>query len=178
MSNLIKRAGGVYYFRARIPTHLVSAYGRSMVSLSLSTTDKAVARERAAPHREQLDRTLEGLGQQRTRLDDGYQGALLHLTASRFATDELERIKGMSADSLQLEMEIYQDTVRLLRDAFAQGKMDALHVSLDKFLREIDIRVVAGTPPYERLARAFQQAEIEVYSAIVQRRKGESVDIS
>lgn len=39
MASHLTSRDGVYYFRARVPSHLVSAYGRSIVSVSLKTKD-------------------------------------------------------------------------------------------------------------------------------------------
>lgn len=51
MASHVSRRGNVYYFRARVPTHLVELYGRSVVSLSLHTRDPAEARRRARERR-------------------------------------------------------------------------------------------------------------------------------
>ena len=53
-SNVTPR-GDVYYFRMRVPAHLIEAYGRPMVSVSLHTSDKNTARFRARKRRAELD---------------------------------------------------------------------------------------------------------------------------
>ena len=105
--------GATFYFRVRIPTQLVSAYGRTHVSLSLATTDKAVARARAREHRVALERELQALQDQVARPAGGVSSTVLHLTdadidglcsryrAAMLANDELQRIKGLSP-SLQI----------------------------------------------------------------------------
>lgn len=61
-SNLTCRHG-TFYFRARVPTHLVSAYGRSIVSVSLRTRDPSTAKARARLKRVELERELNALQQ-------------------------------------------------------------------------------------------------------------------
>lgn len=185
----LTRRGPVYYFRARVPKQLITAYGRSMVSISLGTTDKGEAKLRARAKRAELDLELEALGRQSQKIADGYRGALLTLTdadiehiclryrADRLAGDELQRIAGLSDQSHQQDLDILEDGVRLLRANFARGVLTDVYPGLDAWMKEVDLRVPRGTAPYERLARRFQEAEIEVYDAILRRRQGQSVDI-
>lgn len=56
-SNLTCRQG-TDYFRARVPAHLVSAYGRSIVSVSLRTRDPSTVKARASLKRVELERGL------------------------------------------------------------------------------------------------------------------------
>ena len=187
-SNLTRR-NGVYYFRARVPAEYISAFGRSMVSISLQTSDEVEARLRAGVHRRDLDLALKALGQEKREVSAGYTGPLLHLTdadiehickcyrASKLAQDELERIAGFTEDSFQLDIDIMTDGVGVLRQAFARGDLKDAYVSLRMYLQKHGPRVLPGTPLYERLVRAFQVAEIEVSEAILQRRLGKSVAI-
>ncbi|UUX94574.1 site-specific integrase [Aquabacterium sp. J223] len=184
----ITRRGAVYYFRARVPKELISAYGRKMVSVSLKTGDEREAHRRAVEHKEQLEREFTALARQTRRLVDGYSGAIFHLSdadiealclrfrSSMLADDELQRIRGLDASARQLDLDILSDWMPLLRDNYARGFLGDVYRSLDAFLTSIDLRVPRGSA-YERLARRFQQAEIEVYDAILRRRRGESVDI-
>jgi hypothetical protein len=68
---------GVWYFRKRVPAKFITAYGKKMVSISLETTDKAEAKVRAQPHRDQLDRLFAGMGRSSAKVSDGYSGTLL-----------------------------------------------------------------------------------------------------
>lgn len=79
MASNLTRRGEVYYFRARVPTHLVTAYGREIVSLSLRTTDLRVAKERAREHAVALDRALRAI-EQEARPDADFAGTVLHLS--------------------------------------------------------------------------------------------------
>jgi integrase len=187
-SNLTLR-GGVYYFRARVPAQYISAFGRAMVSISLQTNEKVEARLRAAVHRRDFDLALKALGQEQREVSSGYSGPLLHLTdadvdhicksyrAFKLAGDELERVAGRHSDNIELEAEIYADGVKDLRQAFARGDLQSVYKNLGDYLRANGPRVLPNTPQYEKLARAFQVAEIEVYEAILQRRLGNAVDI-
>jgi integrase len=183
------RRGDTWYFRARVPTAFIDAYGREMVSVSLQTTDRAEAKARLKQHRDQLDQELAELGRQVRQASPGYVGTLLHLTdddidriCQRFRTevlaqDELERIRGISAEDTALYIDILQSGVADLRAAYARGDLTDVHGELTKFLARAGLRVPAGTAPFERLARRFQQAQIEVYDAMLRRRRGEVVDI-
>jgi hypothetical protein len=160
-----------------------------MVSVSLGTTDTHQARERARIKRDQLDRELEALGRQSRKLADGYTGAMLTLAdadidnlclryrAARLADDEIQRIAGLDDHTHKLDLDILEDGLRLLRSNYARGFLGDVYSGLDAFLRSIELRVPKNTPPYERLARRFQQAEIEVYDAILRRRQGQNVEI-
>jgi integrase len=186
-NHLIKR-GEYYYFRARVPNELIEAWGRRMVSISLGTGDPKTAKERLTVKLDEFNREVASLRRQSRKLDDEYTGTVLHLSdqdierlclryrASKLAEDEILRIKGFDEDAHKLELDILNDGgVDVLRLAYARGDIAAVGDSLNAFLRSINLRV--GKGPYERLVRRFQQAEIEVYEALLQRRKGYAVDI-
>lgn len=186
--DLTKREG-VYYFKARIPAPYVEEYGRKIVSISLKTRDVVEARLRAGAHRRDLDLALKALGREQREISLGYTGPALNLTdadlehicrayrAFKLSQDELERIAGRHGEHSELEVDIYEDGVRKLRQAYARGDLHEVYQNLKEYLRVHGPRVLFGTPPFEKLARAFQLAEIEVYEAILQRRKGHAVDI-
>jgi hypothetical protein len=44
-NNHLLRRNGVYYYRRRVPAHLVSAFGRKFIQLSLNTTSLAQAKK-------------------------------------------------------------------------------------------------------------------------------------
>lgn len=185
----LTRRGATFYFRARVPKNLVSAYGRSMVSVSLQTTDKSEAKLRARLKRTELDRELEALGKERLRPLDGYSGTLLTLTdadiehiceryrADRLGEDERQRVAGIDDHGHQLDLDILEDGVSALRRDFAKGELGDVYKGLDSYLREIHVKVPRRTAPYERLAHRFQEAEMEVYDAILKRRNGHAADI-
>jgi integrase len=189
MSSNLTRRNGVYYFKARVPAEYISAYGRPVVSLSLQTKDLVEARLRAAVHRRDLDLALQSLGQEQRVVSSGYSGPLLHLTdadveqicrefrAHKLSNDEVDRVAGRHSSNIELEVEIYADGVRGLRQSFAKGELQDVYKTMGRYLREHGPRVLPATPQYEKLARAFQVAEIEVYEAIMQRRLGNAVDI-
>jgi integrase len=185
----VTRRGKVFYFRARVPAEFVTAFGRAMVSISLQTDDPVEARLRAAIHRRDLDLALKALGQEQRVVSPGYSGPLLHLTdadvehicksyrAFKLAGDELERVAGKHSNNVELEADIYAEGVKALRQAFARGDLQDVYKNLGDYLRTNGPRVLPNTPQYEKLARAFQVAEIEVYEAILQRRRGNAIDI-
>lgn len=187
-SNLTKR-GEVWYFRTRVPSHLVKAFGRAMVSLSLETSDTATAKVRARRRREELDRAFEALEVSGPRPDADYAGSVLHLSdddidrlCERYRTqvlvsDELQRIKGLSRDDRQLDVDIYEAGLPSMREAYAVGDLAQVYPSLRTFLDDTRLKLHRQSPSYERLARRFQQAEIEVYEALLRRRNGISVHI-
>jgi hypothetical protein len=43
---LLRRKNGVYYYRRRVPLHLVAQFGKKFVQLSLHTTDRKEAKKR------------------------------------------------------------------------------------------------------------------------------------
>jgi len=188
-SNITKR-GDKYYFRARIPTELIAAYGRAMVSVSLQTEDKEVARARARDHRSQLERELESL-RPAAAASVGPPASItkLHLSdaeiervCERFrtmmlATDERDRIDGISPSMLALDTEIFETGLPDLRRAYARGDLSHVHTSLREHLQRIGLSVGRQTPAYERLARQFQRTEIEVYDALLKRRQGIAVEV-
>ena len=189
MASHTTNRGGIFYFRARIPTHLVSAYGRAIVSVSLRTHDPATAKARARALRVGLENELEALEQSGPRPDDEFAGSVLHLSdsdieaiclkyrAKELVSDELTRIKGMTAGQHELDLDILESAMPELRGAYAKGDLTEVYKSLKLYLKSIRLNVPRVSPSFERLARRFQQAELEVYEAIVKRRQGISVDI-
>jgi integrase len=185
-SNITKR-GDVWYFRTRVPKHLVEAFGRTMVSLSLETSDKATAKLRARRRRDELDRALEALEPARALPDAGYASSALHLSdedierlcdrfrAHTLLNDEAERRSGMSESARQLDQDIFEAGLPGLRQSYALGDLEHVYSSLQTFLAQIQFRLHRQSPSYLRLAHRFQIVEIEVYDALLQRRNGVSV---
>ena len=186
-SNLTLR-GGIYYFRARVPVDLVKTYGRKMVSISLETTNLSEANGRARRKRSELDDEFDALGR-KAQLQPAYVGTLLHLTdaeiericlryqAVELRADEDERINGKDSHMAGLEGDIEEANLPTLRKEYASGRLDNVYPDLQLFLKSIELRVPTGTPTYERLARRFQTAQIELRQAVMQRRRGEVVDM-
>jgi len=186
-SNLTCRKG-VWYFRARVPTEYVSAFGKKMVSISLQTKDEKEARLRAHKHRHDLDLALQDLGRRVREPSSDYKGPLLHLTdqdiahicgcyrAQVLADDERRRIAGLNSGD-ELEIDIYRNQLTLLRQAYAQGNFAEVYEGVDRYLRKHGPKLLQGTPAYERLVRAFQLAEIEAQEALLQRRLGTAIGV-
>ncbi len=189
MASNITLRGHTYYFRARIPTHLVSAYGRSIVSLSLRTGDQATAIARGREHRVSLERELDELKQKSPRADEDFHGSVFHLSdgeidsvcerfrAAMLTDDEVDRIKGLHPISVEQDIDIYEAFLPDMRMAYAAGNLNHVHPRLRTYLKKLKLEVARQSPAYERLARRFQQAELEVYDAILKRRRGIAVDI-
>jgi hypothetical protein len=78
---ITQRDGGVFYFRARVPTRLIGAYGKRMESVSLRTRDPVVARQRARERRVEFDKALAALEQRLSpAAGDDFRGRVLHLS--------------------------------------------------------------------------------------------------
>lgn len=187
-SNITKR-GDVFYFRARIPVDLAAAYGRSHVSISLRTQDRATAKARAQEHAVALRRELEALHGRTALPTDALTGTVLHLSdtdiehlcsryrASMLCDDEVSRIKGLSPVQVEVDLDLYESAVPAMRQAFAAGDRSAVYPNLRQFLRSIDLSLPSQAPSFDRLAIRFQEAELEVHEALLQRRRGVAVPI-
>jgi integrase len=186
-ANIILR-GRVYYFYVRIPKYLVSAYGRERVSESLHTGDVEVAKVRARKLRIELDKELDRL-KAVPRSDDNYVGSVLSLSdddierlCERYRVkvlvdDELERIQGRTRDDRLLNIDLVAGYLPTLRDNYAEGNLKDVHSSMRDFLAEVKLRLPTHSPSYVRLARRFQQAEIEVFEALLQRHNGVMIPV-
>ncbi|MEY2890314.1 MAG: hypothetical protein RJA98_222 [Pseudomonadota bacterium] len=182
-SNLTLR-GGIYYFRARIPTPLVAAYGREIVSVSLHTTDPAVARLRAREKRLELDRALQALEHGTAPRAEQFRGTALHMTDAEIEqfcevfretaleNDEAARIKGMQASSRELDIDMLEAGLPLLREAFALGELSAVYPELEAQMKALGLSLSTTSPSYEKLARRFQQVDVELQETLLQRRRG------
>ena len=149
-SNITKR-GDIFYFRARIPVDLVAAYGRSHVSISLRTQDRATAKARAQEHAVALRRELEAIQGRTASPTDALTGTVLHLSnadiehlcsryrASMLCDDEVSRIKGLSPVQVEVDLDLYESAVPAMRQAFAVGDRSAVYPNLRQFLRSIDL---------------------------------------
>ena len=187
-SNVTPR-GDVYYFRMRVPAHLIEAYGRPMVSVSLHTSDKNTARLRARKRRAELDIVFAELEAKSGRPDEEYCGSVLHLTdddinriceryrVKMLTSDELTRIGGIKPAERELDIDIFEAGLQNIRDAYALGDLTDVYSVMREFLRSIKLKIPESSPVYERLARRFQQAYLESCEAILQRRRGVIVDI-
>lgn len=185
----LARRKSIYYFRARVPTELIEAYGRSMVFVSLGTGDLNVAKARLSEQVAAFHRELARLRKLEPKVGGGLTGTVLHLTdadierlcqrfrAERLAADERDRVSGLSAHAHQLDLDVLVDGVALLRQNYARGNLQDAYGGLDAFLRSANLYVPRGTPSYEQLARRFQYAELEVYDVVLKRRKGLPIEL-
>ncbi|WP_119293439.1 site-specific integrase [Azohydromonas sediminis] len=187
-SHLTQRAG-IFYFRARVPTHLVEAFGRSIVSLSLGTRDPSEARRRARERRVEFERALAQLEPAAPARSDDWRGSVLHLSdadiealceryrAQRLLEDEQQRMQGLSAGAHELDLDLLEIALPRLRSAYARGDLSDVHADLKRFLDAIGLKVSRSSPSYERLARRFQQVDLELHEALFKRRSGVPVDV-
>lgn len=181
---------GIYYFRARVPSHLVSAYGRSIVSVSLKTRDPQEAKARARARRVELDNALRSLEQGSTPPDPESGGSVLFLSdadieafcnqfvADILAADELERIKGLSPLDHQMSVDIWSSVLPRMKSDFARGVVSEL--VLDELSMQMKARRLVlpkSSPSFGRLAIAFQQAQLRGYEARLRRLHGEEVPL-
>jgi integrase len=164
------------------------AYRRSIVSLSLHTSDAKIALARARERAIELERELQALREQASvRLDVEPKGTLLHLAdadidglcarfrAAMLAGDEVQRIKGLTPTQVEVDLDLYALALPSMRQAYAAGNLAPVVPNLQLFLNSIGVRVPRQSPAFNRLASRFQQTEIEVYDALLQRRQGVAV---
>lgn len=192
MSTGITCREGVFYFRARIPTHLVVAYGRSMVSVSLHTRDPKVAKTLARERRVELDNALAELDackQEKQLTFHESQGSVLFLRdtdirsicerhrASVLAKDEDMVQNGLSNDYVEFDIDFYESTLTLAQNAYARGDLQDVYPEVDRLLSTMKLKLQKSSPSYARFARHYQQTCIEVYQSILERRKGGSVTL-
>jgi integrase len=159
-----------------------------MVSVSLGTRDPEQAKRLARARRAELDKAFAAL-EQAARPDDDLRGTVLYLSdadidsvceryrAKMLTEDELQRIKGFKPTEHELDVDILEAGLPDLRLAYARGDLTGVYPELNKYLKQLGLAVAKSSPSYERLARRFQQAELEVHEAILQRRKGVAVPI-
>lgn len=163
LSHLTQRSG-IFYFRARVRTHLVQAFGRSVVSLSLGTRDPAEARRRVRERRVEFERALaqvEATSTSGTR-DDDWRGSVLHLSdddidalceryrAQRLAEDEQQRAHGLTVDAHELDL--LDIALPRLRSAYARGELTDAHAGLQRFLVGLGLKLSRTSPSHKRLA--------------------------
>jgi len=190
MPSNITRRGTVWYFRARVPKDYVAAYGRSIVSLSLHTSDAKIALARARERAVELERELQALREQASvQVAVEPKGTLLHLAdadidglcaryrAAMLASDEVQRIKGLTPTQVEVDLDLFALALPAMRQAYAAGNLAPVMPNLRLFLDSIGVRVPRQSPAFNRLASRFQQTEIEVYDALLQRRQGVAVPI-
>lgn len=191
MPSHVSRRGDIFYFRARVPTHLVKAFGRSVVSLSLGTRDPAEARRRARERRVEFESALAQLEAASTVAPRGdeWRGSVLHLSdddiaalcqryrARRLAEDEHQRETGLTAGAHELDLDLLDISLPRLRSAYARGDLTDVYPDLKRYLDEIGLKLSRSSPSYERLARRFQQADLELHEALLKRRSGVPVEV-
>jgi integrase len=193
MPSHVTRRGDVYYFRARVPSHLVEAFGRSVVSLSLGTRDPVEARRRARERRVEFERALAQLhvasSSNATSRSDDWRGSVLHLAdrdiealceryvAQRLDEDEQQRSKGLAPTTHELDLDLLEIALPRMRSAYARGDLSDVYPDLRRFLDEIGLKLSRTSPSYERLARRFQQADLELHEALLKRRSGVPVHL-
>ena len=75
-NNHLLRRNGVYYYRRRVPLHLISALGRRFVQLSLNTTSLAQAKKLRSVKDLEWDAQFEAVEKKATSSNGGSDGAL------------------------------------------------------------------------------------------------------
>lgn len=187
MASHIVTRSGIFYFRARIPTHLVSAYGKVLVSQSLGTRDPKEAKVRARAKRLDLDLELARL-EQKAQLDAETGGSVLYMSdadielfCNRFiadilTSDELDRIKGLTPLDHQMSIDIWSSVLPKMKTDFARGIIsDLVLEELSMQMRAQKVVLPKSAPSFTRLAHAFQQAQLRGYEMRLKRLDGEDV---
>jgi hypothetical protein len=132
------RRSGVYYYRRRVPVHLVKKFGKRMVQLSLHTTDPKEARKRRTLYDLQWDARFEAYSLPGAADADVQSTALFeplsHTTLVELIRDYVERQdreaekryagcypeKACERQDMQIEAEFEAQTLRTLDDRQAQ----------------------------------------------------------
>lgn len=182
-TNLVRRKQ-VYYFRARIPEDLRDSFeGRTERTISLRTSDKAEALQRARLERLKLDQAFH---QARALRDAPAVAELSDTEVERLAAlyhakqledDEFIRAQGRLAGDM---FELYGKAVEKfnLKDAqqVARGVPDVADSEMEAFLAGQGIKLTQGTELYRKVAYVFAKARKRAGDAVLSRQRGEVID--
>lgn len=182
-TNLVRRKQ-VYYFRARIPEDLRDSFdGRTERTISLRTSDKAEALQRARLERLKLDQAFHQARALRdapavSELSDTEVERLAALYyAKQLEDDEFIRAQGRLAGDM---FELYGKAVEgfTLRDAqqVARGVPDGADSEMEAFLSGHGIKLAPGTELYRKVAYAFAKERKRAGDAVLARQSGEVID--
>lgn len=185
-TNLVKRKpSGVYYFRARVPQELVSAFGKEVIFDSLKTKDSKEATARAAARRNEIQQALtqarastvtaSGPLRRLVLTDEEIQQICASYKAKWLAQDEEMRRAGLSGSDGELYSDIINAHHQVVTMAAARGDVSQIGGELRRHLRELGLDIDEGTDSYSRLAYAVLVAEAEVSHARMEREAGRAV---
>lgn len=181
-TNLVRR-GSVFYFRARIPAVLVAHYGgKAERVISLRTTDRVEALQRARLKRIEIDQEFHQAHARLvptafTELDDTTLARLAVLFHSTLLEgDDYIRATGrLEGDMFDLYGRAMEKFTAEDGQRVARGALENFSPGMEFFLSGHGIKITPGTELYRRAAYAFAKAGKQAGDAIRARHSGEVV---
>jgi len=173
---------GIYYIRRGVPANLKEQLG-SVYKRSLNTRNPAEANLRftlelaksehlfhEAKLRSEKDTVTEMSREEAERLADVWKSI------------ELEEDEGYRSERLtDREYLSLQESIDILepvhKDNLARGNISLIEFELDDFIDYSELKIVKGSPAYNKLGYAFLKVSVELNELIRRRHRGEIVEI-
>ncbi|WP_235189753.1 site-specific integrase [Methylotenera sp. L2L1] len=178
------KGSNYYYYRARVPTDLVSHYGRAEVMFSLRTKDPREANTRATIERLKLDqeyahiRAMKASSKRGDISDDELERIALIWSAEQLEEDEADRLEGLLLDD-----DFYEAT--LLDTSFlssstsewlSRGNHEHITSIVDHELERHGITLDKNSQAYRKACSHFLKAGKRLSESLKLRNSGEIVD--
>lgn len=184
-TNVTTRKGSnSYYYRARVPSDLVSHYGREEIMLSLRTKDLREANSKATIEQLKLDQEYAHLRAMKASTPNGditdaeLERIALIWSAEQLEEDEAERLEGLFLDDGFFEANL-QDTNFLSSSTsewLARGNHDYITSIVDIELQRHGIKLDKDSNPYRKACNYFLKAGKRLSESLKLRNSGEIVD--
>jgi len=179
----LHKRGATYYFRAKVPADLRSAFGRAEEKYSLGTKNYHEAKRLARHASVEFDRKCSALRQQRRAsspvaavLDGNTIQTVCNLWRYHtLAGDEHTRRCGLSEHEFEQQSSARRETSGLLKQALARGRVDLAEPALHQFLYLLNLQPTGDPDNWQQLRYEFLQTVAETHAQQIMRDAGESV---
>lgn len=179
----LHKRNSTYYFRAKVPMDLRSAFGKVEVKFSLKTKEFQEAKRLARQASAEFDRQCDELRRQSSTasarqlvLDESSIQGLCELWRHHaLAGDEYRRQQGLTDDEYEQQTTDRDETQVLLRQALARGQLERIEPALQQFLTLLNIEPAGNAEAWQRFRYQFLQTITEMHTHQRRRDAGEVV---
>lgn len=184
-TNVTTREGSsYYYYRARVPSDLVSHYGRQEIMFSLRTKNKQEANSRATIEQLKLDqeyanlRAMQSASPTQDISNDELERIALIWSTELLEEDETDRLEGLCLDdeffeAVMLDNEFLASS---MSEWLARGNHEHISALVDHELKRYGIRLSKDSQAYRRACNHFLKAGKRLSESLKLRNAGEIVD--
>lgn len=180
----LNQRGGMFNWRRKVPQALVSRLGRTHLTHSLRTSDRALATVRARRLSSAADRLFALAMSDTTLSPDQIDDLVRQWLEAALEEDEQHRAEAAPGrplyavsvrerDPVEADLDLLADWLIDAREALAENDIRKVEADAQDILRDAGLDLDRCSQAYRRLCRGLLRARVEMYRLAAARRVGD-----